>query len=273
MPGPVAFVTGASRGIGRQLAIDFARSGYDVVCLARSTADHPTRLPGTVDETAEQVRAAGRRALPLGVDLQHDDQIVAAAERAYAEFGRVDVLINNAGIAPSGKALEQPTRRWRLAVDINLNAPYSLIAAVVPRMLKAGGGRVMNVSSGAATNPAFGRASYSTTKRALEVMTESLAHDLRGSGIALNAIRLDAGVWTEGYAYTLPGVDTRDFEDPVIMSDVCLWLAQQPLEYSGHVLTIGELRRNGVVRPRTRIGDAASPNHARWLAMPATERG
>ncbi len=121
MADPVAFITGASRGIGKQLAVDFAKRGYDVVCVARSTAEQPPKLPGTVDATADLVRAEGRRALSVRADLSREEDCGAAVEAAYGEFGRIDVLINNAAIAPTGAALEQP-KRWRLAVDINLNA-------------------------------------------------------------------------------------------------------------------------------------------------------
>lgn len=255
MADPVALITGASRGIGKQLAVDFAKNGYDIVALARSTAQSPTKLPGTVDETAELVRAEGRRCLPIGLDLQREEAIDDAVERAYAEFGRVDVLINNAAIAPPGQALEAPTRRWRLAFDINVNAPFYLIHNIAPRMAKAGGGRVINISSGASQEPEFGRPSYTTTKRALEAMTESLGFELTGDQVAVNCIRLELNVWTEGYAFTLPGVDTSDFEDPIIMSDACLWFVRQPLDYTGKVFTIAEMREMGVVRPLTRIAD------------------
>ncbi|MEE8336965.1 MAG: SDR family oxidoreductase, partial [Dehalococcoidia bacterium] len=225
MAEPVAFITGASRGIGKQLAIDFAKRGYDVVCVARSTAEQPTRLPGTVDETAELVRAEGRRALAVGADLSREEDCLSAVERAYGEFGRIDVLINNAAIAPTGAALEQPARRWRLAVEINLNAPFYLMAEICPRMVEAGHGRVINISSRVAVEPAFGRASYTTTKRALEALTESLAVELQGSSVSVNAIRLELDVWTEGYAFTLgEDADTSKFEDAVVMSDACLWI-------------------------------------------------
>ena len=255
MAAPVAFITGASRGIGKQLALDFARNGYDLVLIARSTKESPTKLPGTVDETAALARRQGQRCLSLGVDLRFEVQINAAVERAYAEFGRLDLLINNAAVAPPGKALGAPVRRWRLAVEINLTAPFLLMHAVCPRMAGSGGGAVINISSGAAQWPDFGRPSYTTTKRGLEALTEALAYELQEDQVAVNALQLELSVWSEGYAFTLPDVDTHDFEDPIIMSDACLWLAQQPRSYTGHILTIGELRRMGVVRPRTRIGD------------------
>jgi NAD(P)-dependent dehydrogenase (short-subunit alcohol dehydrogenase family) len=255
MANPVAVITGASRGIGKQLAVDFAKAGYDVVCLARSTSDAPTKLPGTVDETAELVRAEGRRALSLPLDVQNEEQVAGVADRVYEEFGRCDVLINNAAIAVPGKTLEQPTRRWRLAVDVNVNGPFYMTYYFCPRMAAAGGGHVINISSGASVTPQFGRISYTVTKRALEAMTEGFAHELAPAGVAVNCIRLELSVWSEGYAYTLPGVDTSEFEDPVVMSDACLWLARQPKDYPGHTLTIGELRRAGAVREKTRIAD------------------
>ncbi len=250
----VAFITGASRGIGKQLAIDFAQHGYDVVCLARSTTDQPTKLPGTVDATAELVRQHGRRALALGVDLQVEDQLRAAVDRAYDEFGRLDVLINNAAIAIPGPTLPQPMRKWRLAMEINVNAPLALMMAACPRMTEAGGGHVINVSSEAAVFPEFGRASYTVTKAALESLNQCMAHELKPSGIAVNVMRIDVPIWSEGFVFTLQGMDTSDFEDPVIMSDACLWIADQPATYTGHILTITGMREQGIIRPRTRVG-------------------
>jgi citronellol/citronellal dehydrogenase len=254
---PVVAITGASRGIGRQLALDFAAAGYDVVCLARSTSEAgaASKLPGTIEETAESVRRAGRRALALPLDVRDEAAVEAAVARVYDELGRLDVLINNAAVAVPGRTLDLPTRRWRLAVDINLTGPFLLMYYACPRMVAAGGGHVINISSGAAVRPEFGRISYTVTKLALESLTEGMAHELRPDGVAVNCIRLELSVWSEGYAFTLPGVDTSDFEDPVIMSDAALWIARQPRDYTGHILTIADLRALGVVRPRTRIAD------------------
>jgi NAD(P)-dependent dehydrogenase (short-subunit alcohol dehydrogenase family) len=252
---PVAVITGASRGIGKQLCIDFAKAGYDVVALARSTAASPTKLPGTVDETAELVRAEGRRALALPLNVQVEDEVIAMRDRVYQEFGRCDVLINNAAIAVPGPTVEIPTKKWRLAFDINVHGPLYTTWHFAPRMAEAGGGYIINISSAASVTPDFGRISYTATKRALEAMTEGFGFELREANIAVNAIRLELSVYSEGYAYTLGDMDFSDFEDPVIMSDACLWLARQPKDYTGKVLTIAEMRELGAVRPRTRIGD------------------
>lgn len=247
---PVVAITGASRGIGKQMAIDFAAHGYDVACLARSAKGAETKLPGTVDDTASAVEKAGGRALALSVDVRHEEQVEQAADRIYDAFGRCDVLINNAAIAVPGRTLDLPTKSWRLGVDVNVNGPFYGIMYFAPRMLEAGQGRIINVSSMASKTPEFGRINYTVTKRALEAMTEGFAHELRGK-IAVNCIQLELMVWSEGFASTLGETNKAGFEHPVVMSDAGLWLAAQPISYTGHILTIAQLREQGVVRGPT----------------------
>ncbi len=134
-------------------------------------------------------------------------------------------------------------------MDVNVNGPFYLIYYLAPRMQKHGGGRVINISSNAALMPQFGRVSYTTTKRALEGMTEALAHDLR-ERVAVNCLRIDLPVWSEGFAETLDGPSVG-FEDAVICSDAILWLANEPLAHSGEIHTMTELREQGVVRPKS----------------------
>jgi NAD(P)-dependent dehydrogenase (short-subunit alcohol dehydrogenase family) len=251
MSNPVTVITGASRGIGKRLAVDLARAGWDVVCAARSSHEAPSKLPGTIDDTAAAVERAGGRAMAVGLDVQDEDAVAALAARVYRDWGRCDLLINNAAVAPPRPALEDSIRRWRLAVDVNLNGPFYLTWHLGRRMRETGGGRVINVSSAAAAMPEFGRPSYTATKLALEGLTESLGHELRGA-VAVNCIRIDIAIWSEGFAATLPSdYDTSGFEDAGIMSDAVLWLAGQDLDFTGKVLTLTELRRQGVVRPET----------------------
>ena len=246
MSDPVAVVTGASRGIGRRLVEDLAARGFDVVCVARTSRAQPAKLPGTVEDAAEAVEKRGRRALAAALDVRDEEAVAALAARVQGEWGRCDLLVNNAAIAPPRPALEEPPRRWRLAVDVNLNAPFWFMYHFCPRMQ---GGRVINVSSVAAVMPTFGRASYSTTKRALEALTEALAHDLRGK-VAVNALRIDVPVYSEGFEATLPP-DWTHFEDAVVVSDAVLWLTLQPLAHTGRIESITGLRERGIVRPAT----------------------
>jgi NAD(P)-dependent dehydrogenase (short-subunit alcohol dehydrogenase family) len=245
---PVALVTGASRGIGKRLCADLARAGYDVVCAARSSAEHPSKLPGTVEETAKLVTDAGRRAWPVALDVRDEDAVRDLVERIHAEWGRIDLVVNNAAVAPEKPALEDSTKRWRLALDVNVNGPFYVIYYAAPRMAAAGGGRIINVSSSAAVLPEFGRASYTVTKTALEALTATMAHDLREKQVAVNTLRLDLMVWTEGFAATLGDPAAYSMEDAVIMSDAVLWMAKQPLAWTGHLETITSLRAKGAVR-------------------------
>ena len=251
---PVAVITGASRGIGKQLAVDLAIAGYDIVACARSSSESPTKLPGTVDETADAARREGARALAVALDVRDEDAVAALAAKVYSEFGRCDLLVNNAAIAVPGPTLENSTKRWRLAVDININGPLYLIWHLCTRMAEKGEGRVVNISSSASVHPQFGRISYTVTKRALEAMTEGFAYEQDGR-VSHNCIRLELSVWSEGYAHTLGDQDFSDFEDPIILSDAVLWMAKQPLSYTGEVVTIEQLREKGIVRPKTRIAD------------------
>jgi NAD(P)-dependent dehydrogenase (short-subunit alcohol dehydrogenase family) len=263
----VAVVTGASRGIGKQLAVDLAKDGFDVACLARSSAAQPSKLPGTVEETADLVRRAGREALAVALDVRDEDAIAGFAEKLYASWGRCDLLVNNAAVAPPLPALDDTTRRWRLAVDVNLSGPFYFIYHLGRRMreqasgarsepkasgVHQAGGRIVNVSSLAAVFPEFGRASYTATKLALEGMTQALGFDLAGQ-VAVNCLRIDVPVWSEGFDETLPEGHQLEFEDPVIISDAILWLAKQPIEHTGKIHGVKELRAAGVVRPQTRV--------------------
>ena len=257
MSSPVALVTGASRGIGKQFCIDLAAAGFDVVCAARTSNEHRARLPGTVEETAELVRAQGQRALVAALDVRDEEGVIALAARVWDELGRCDLLVNNAAFAPPKPALQDTVKKWRVAVDVNLNGPFYFAYHFGPRMAEAAeGGRMVHISSAAAYAPEFGRASYTATKRGLEGLSDALGHELMGR-VASNTVRIDLPIWTEGFEDTLPEGHPFEFEDPVVVSDALLWLARQPLDHTAQIHTLTGLREAGVLRPRTlHEGDA-----------------
>jgi citronellol/citronellal dehydrogenase len=124
LEGKVAIVTGSSRGIGKAIALALAEEGVDIVAAARTTDANPVSLPGTVDTTAAEVRALGRRAIGVRMDLTKEEDIEEMMRKTLEEFGRVDILVNNAGISFNGTILELPVKRWDLVMNVNLRGAY-----------------------------------------------------------------------------------------------------------------------------------------------------
>jgi NAD(P)-dependent dehydrogenase (short-subunit alcohol dehydrogenase family) len=184
--GKTALITGAGRGIGRAVALGLADAGASLVLLARSA--------GQLAETRAMLLTRGTapdRIRVLPADLGDAEQCARAAEAALAP-GRVDILINNAAtVEPLGATATIPAADLRQAFEVNVVAPATLTAAVLPGMLDADWGRIVNVSSMIVARPDFmiGANTYAATKAALEAHTVNLAAELRGSGVTVNAYR------------------------------------------------------------------------------------
>jgi NAD(P)-dependent dehydrogenase (short-subunit alcohol dehydrogenase family) len=241
MSAPVAFVTGASRGIGKQLCQHLAVAGYDVVCAARSSEDRPGKLVGTVDATAALVEAAGRQALPLPLDVRDETAVHDAVEQVMGELGRIDLLVNNAAVAPAGAALDQSVRRWDLVMEVNLDGPFYLCWHAGNHMRAAGAGRIVNISSTAAHRWDYGRAAYTVSKAALETLTRCLAVEL-APAVAVNCLQVEVGVATAGHAAVLDDDDEAPLEDPAVVAEAVVRLARAPLSFTGEVMTLADVR-------------------------------
>jgi len=243
LEGQVAVVTGASRGIGRAIAIDFARAGADVVVSARSSESAPSKLPGTIEQTAREVEAEGRRALAVPTDVTDEAQVGALAERTLAAFGRIDILVNNAGISFPAPFAQTPLKRWDLVMNVNLRGPVMCTQAFLPRMLEQGSGRIINISSYLAEVMMPGMMSYSVSKIALEKLTQYLAAELQPKGIAVNALRIELMIATEGWQFRNPDADYSTWDKPDAASEATLWLATRDPSYTGRVMTIEDIRK------------------------------
>lgn len=177
----VAIVTGAGRGIGRAIALAFAREGADVVVVSRTLSE--------VDETAVQASALGRRGLPLKVDVSRREDVESMVKSAVEEFGRIDVLVNNAGLlGPVGPLVENDVERWVDTINVNLTGTFLCCKAVLPIMIKQGGGKIINFSGGGAAYPRPRFSAYAASKAAVVRLTETLAEELKEFNIHVNAI-------------------------------------------------------------------------------------
>ncbi len=183
----VALITGASRGIGRAVALALAREGCDVVLAAKSMTPHRV-LPGTIVDVAAEVEALGRRALPVQTDVRQVEQIEAAVEQALAKFGRIDILINNAGAAWWKPIEETPAKRFDLVMDVNCRGPFYACQAVLPSMRAAGFGHIVNMAPPIEPRMCAGRIAYMISKFGMTMITHGLAGELAGSGIAVNSL-------------------------------------------------------------------------------------
>jgi NAD(P)-dependent dehydrogenase (short-subunit alcohol dehydrogenase family) len=192
--GKTAIITGASRGIGKQLAIELGRRGANVVVAAR-TVDPHRRLSGTIGETVSEVEAAGGQSLAVRTDLTDVGDIEALARAAVERFGGVDVLVNNAadtsGGTPSIADLDRVD--WLHQFDTNLHGPFSLIQAVLPSMRQRGGGVMVMQDRPTSSGPIrIGeRTAYAASKAALNRLGNVIAPELRAIGIAV--VTIDPG--------------------------------------------------------------------------------
>lgn len=180
LSGRVALVTGGSRGLGREIALGFAAAGADVVVCSR-TLD-------ACEAVAEEVRSLGRRALAHRCHVGRWDQLSSLVDAAYAAFGQVDVLVNNAGKSPPYARLEDvDERHFDSVVGLNLKGPFRLCALVGSRMRDAGRGSIINVSSTGSIRPDPWMVPYSAAKAGLNATTEAFAHAF-GPAVRVNTL-------------------------------------------------------------------------------------
>lgn len=261
LEGRVALVTGASRGVGRAVAIALAGAGADVACAARATDDSPLKLPGTIDATVREIEASGRRALAVPTNLANEREVEQMVRRTLDHFGRVDVLINNAAITFPGD-LQLPMKRFDLIMAVNLRAVVQATQLVAEGMVARGGGAIINVSSAAALQPFPSLMAYGMSKAAMERLTVDVAQQLLPHRVAVNTFRIDVPVASEGFVANLPDIDHDDWEPTEVPAEGILWMLRQPPDFTGHNLGMVELRqRYGIMPSRAKRPFIVPPDH------------
>ncbi|TAL06161.1 MAG: 3-oxoacyl-[acyl-carrier-protein] reductase [Chloroflexota bacterium] len=181
LTGKSAVVTGGSRGIGRAIALRLALQGADVAFSYRGNA-------AAAEETAAAIRATGRQALPVQADVSQPEAADALIKAALEAFGKVDILVNNAGITRDDLIMRMSLEAWQDVINTNLSGAFYAIKAVARPMLKARGGRIINITSVSGQAGQTGQANYSSAKAGLIGLTKATARELASRGITCNAV-------------------------------------------------------------------------------------
>ena len=220
LKGQTAIVTGASRGIGKAIAVMFASEGANVVVTARTEY--------AIDDLAGRIVQSGGSALAVTADLSIDSDLQRIADETLANYGRIDILVNNAGIIhPRINLVDFDFELWRNVVAVNLEAVALLTALCLPSMMESNYGKVINISSIGGRKGSKGRSAYRATKAALISLTESVAAETKPYGIDVNCI-CPGGVDTEGYreAFRMRGkIDDPSLMAPEEIAKLAVYLA------------------------------------------------
>jgi NAD(P)-dependent dehydrogenase (short-subunit alcohol dehydrogenase family) len=216
LTGQVALVTGGGRGIGRAIALAFARVGADVAVAART--------PAEIEAVAGEIRAAGPRALAIPADVTDAAAVEVMVSRTLETLGRIDLLVNNAGGGIFRQMIDYTPEEWDGMIALNLRSVFLCVRAVAPHMLARGSGRILNLSSMAAYRGSPEYSAYGAAKAAVNHLTQTLAAELRHGGVTVNAI-CPGPVASHLRSSHFPDEDPSRLMRPETVADVALFLA------------------------------------------------
>ena len=234
----VAFVSGASRGIGKACALALSAAGNRVVLAARNTEK--------LEEVAAEIRSQGAEAYVTQLDLGSIDSIKEAFAKAAKDFGRIDILVNNAGITKDGLALRMKKDDWDLVIDTNLSGSFFAIQQVLQGMMRERWGRIVNITSVVGEAGNAGQANYSASKAGLIGVTKSLAQEMASRGITVNAVApgfietdMTGVLSAEVKEKVLAGIPLKRMGTPEDIAAAVAFLASDAAGYiTGHVLDV-----------------------------------
>lgn len=232
------FVTGASRGIGRAIALAAASDGANVVVAAKTDRPHP-KLPGTIHETAEAVEAAGGRALAVAMDVRDEEQVEAAVGRATETFGGIDALVNNAGAIWLAGTADTPMKRYDLMQDVNARGAFVCTRACLPWLERSDRAHVVMMSPPISLDPRWlaPHVAYTISKYGMSLAVLGMAAEFAGKGIAVNGLWPRTVIATEALRMLGDRVEPSRCRTPEIVADaVRLLLRRDPASCTGKLL-------------------------------------
>jgi citronellol/citronellal dehydrogenase len=228
LQGKTLFVTGASRGIGKAIALRAARDGANVIVAAKTYRKHP-RLPGTIHSTVEEIEAAGGQGLAIRLDVRDDAAVTAAVDQAVQHFGGLDILINNASAIMLKGTTDLPLNRYDLMFDVNVRGSYVMSRTCIPHLLKAANPHVLNLSPPLNLNPAWFRdhVAYTIAKYGMSMCVLGMAEEFRKEGIAFNALWPRTVIATAAISILEDAVKPENCRTPEIMADAAHAILRQ----------------------------------------------
>ncbi len=218
--GKTLFITGASRGIGKAIALRAAADGANIVIAAKTTEPHP-KLPGTIYSAAEEIEAAGGKALPLQVDIRDEEQVAEAVRKAVETFGGIDILVNNASAINLTGTLETPMKRFDLMWSVNARGTFACSQACIPHLEKASNPHILTLSPPLNLDPKWFKkhTAYTMSKYGMSMCVLGMAEELRKAGIAVNALWPRTVIATAALAMLGGTVPPENCRKPEIMAD------------------------------------------------------
>ena len=238
LTGQVAVITGGARGIGREIALLFARAGADVALFDIN--------PEPLEQTAKELRALGRKAEALTVDVTDGKQVDEGVAKVLDKLGRIDILINNAGITKDGLLIRMDDAQWDLVLNINLKGAFLCTRAAARHMLKQRRGRIVSIASivGIIGNP--GQANYAASKAGIIGMTKAVAKELARRGVTCNAIapgfiktEMTDALPEPAKQRLLEAIPMGTLGEPLDVAQATLFLVSDAARYiTGHVLVV-----------------------------------
>lgn len=228
------FITGASRGIGLAIALRAARDGANIVIAAKTTEPHP-KLPGTIYSAAEEIEAAGGKALPLVVDIRDEARVEAAVEEAVARFGGIDVCVNNASAIFLAGTLQTPVKRFDLMNGVNARGTYVTSRACLPHLLRAANPHILNISPPLNLDPKWfrGHVAYTMAKYGMSMCVLGMAEEFRGK-VGVNALWPRTAIATAAVSNLLGGKQMVEASrKPEIMADAAYAILTRPAASCG----------------------------------------
>ena len=252
LDGKTVIVTGASRGIGAEIARTFAAEGGRVICAARTMREGEHPLEGSLERTVERIRGAGGEATPVAVNISEPEECERLVRTARETYGPIDVLVNNAALTYFLPVKDYPLNKWMRSWAVNLHAPFILSRLVLEDMVARRSGAIVNISSGAAIGPGrgpypqpemVGGTCYGAEKAALERFTQGLAQEVYQYGVSVACVSPSQVVPTPGTVHhrLVTGLDDPSGEPAELMAKAALLLATEPLDKVTGLVTYSQL--------------------------------